>query len=113
MSPGYAAQNGTPAPIQEYQAHDYSGGAQAPAPFAPAQDYGAASAFAPAPPPQQQQQAAPAAPAADPALFTMSGLSGQVEAPAPSDPNVSLADQAYAKYASMAEFDLVSKSEPL
>jgi hypothetical protein len=46
----------------------------------------------------------------------MSGLSGQVEAPAPSssaNANASLADQAYAKYANMAEFDLVSKKEPV
>jgi len=52
------------------------------------------------------------APTADPALFTMSGLSGHVSAfVEKSDPNASLADQAYAKYANMGEFDLVSKSD--
>lgn len=54
----------------------------------------------------------PAAPTTDPALFTMSTLSGEAEAPAPSNSRLSLADQAYAKYATLGEFDLVSKKEP-
>eukprot|EP00546_Thalassionema_frauenfeldii_P001129 CAMPEP_0178937048 /NCGR_PEP_ID=MMETSP0786-20121207/25529_1 /TAXON_ID=186022 /ORGANISM="Thalassionema frauenfeldii, Strain CCMP 1798" /LENGTH=661 /DNA_ID=CAMNT_0020615553 /DNA_START=127 /DNA_END=2112 /DNA_ORIENTATION=+ len=80
--------------------------------------------FAPAPVPENntapvpvaQEQQPPAdptpapEPAADPALFTMSGLSGQVSAPS-TDPNASLADQAYAKYANMAEFELVSSTK--
>lgn len=104
---GYPSSNfqqNQPAPVPEYNA--------APAP--PVQE--------PAAPTQEQQapvdaapvDAAPAQapepPAADPALFTMSGLSGQVTAP-PTDPNASLADQAYAKYASMGEFDLVSSTK--
>lgn len=112
MSPGYGtapapAQNyGAPAPAQNYGAPPEQNFA-APAP--PEQNYGAPAApdFGAA----QQEAPAPQA-AADPALFTMSGLSGQVEAPASTDPNTSLADQAYAKYASMTEFDLVSKKEP-
>jgi len=72
------------------------------------------------PPPEQDQVGAfdaapvpePASSAADPALFTMSGLSGQVSASmGTTDPNASLADQAYAKYANMGEFDLISKND--
>eukprot|EP00543_Licmophora_paradoxa_P001265 CAMPEP_0202451964 /NCGR_PEP_ID=MMETSP1360-20130828/10258_1 /ASSEMBLY_ACC=CAM_ASM_000848 /TAXON_ID=515479 /ORGANISM="Licmophora paradoxa, Strain CCMP2313" /LENGTH=731 /DNA_ID=CAMNT_0049070647 /DNA_START=23 /DNA_END=2218 /DNA_ORIENTATION=+ len=86
-------------------------------------DFGAAPDFAAAPAPQTSQPpdfgaasdvaAAPAS--ADPAAFTMNSLSGQgpdlgaVTAAAPS--NVSLADQAYAKFANMATFELSSKSE--
>lgn len=92
-SPGYHAPN------QEY----------APAPQAPPSYFGAAPQAAP----EFGAAPEPAAPAVDPALFTMSGLSGQVEAPASADPNASLADRAYAKYANMAEFDLVSKTEPV
>ena len=84
------------------------------------QEYQSNSNFASAPtqydaPPNQSFDANPAeqaAPFGDPALFSMSSLSGQVEAPAPSNSNLSLADQAYAKYASLGEFDLVSKKEP-
>lgn len=85
------------------------------------QEYQSNANFAAAPtnydaPPNQSFDANPAAeqaaPFGDPALFTMSSLSGQVEAPAPSNSNLSLADQAYAKYASLGEFDLVSKKEP-
>jgi hypothetical protein len=40
----------------------------------------------------------------------MSGLSGQVEAPA-ADSSMSLADQAYSKFATMSNFELVSKKD--
>ena len=85
------------------------------------QEYNGNANFAPLPTaydsqPYQSYDANPgtqhAAPVGDPALFTMTSLSGEAEAPAPVNSNFSLADQAYAKYASLGEFDLVSKKEP-
>jgi len=80
----------------------------------------AAQNFAPLPNSNETQQEEPEtfvateqkfeASTADPALFTMSGLSGQVNTAVETDPNASLADQAYAKYANMGEFDLITRS---
>mmetsp|Transcript_15354 Transcript_15354/g.22667 ORF Transcript_15354/g.22667 Transcript_15354/m.22667 type:complete len:662 (-) Transcript_15354:223-2208(-) len=87
-----------PAPVPEYEPAPVPEYNTAPAPFVQEEQ----QAFEP---PAQASE-----PASDPALFTMSGLSGQVAAPS-TDPNASLADQAYAKYASMAEFELVSSTK--
>jgi hypothetical protein len=51
----------------------------------------------------------------DPVLFSMNVLSEQSNQapPAQATQNLSLADQAYMKYANMGEFELVSKKEPV
>ena len=67
-------------------------------------------------PTEEEIHVAPS-PATDPAIFTMNTLSSDESNPfgasanATSDPNTSLADKAFSKFANMDTFDLVSKRE--
>lgn len=72
-----------------------------------------ATPVAPEPAPVAQEEAPAAAPGVDPAALTMKNLSGQDNPFDTKDASIngSLADQAYAKFANMGDFNLVSKKE--